>query len=575
MTYVEDYLVNSTLISKDNANHNISFSGLQSYIASEILKKHALNLLESGDSKLHLDGAIHIHNLDSGFLAGYCHGGSLIALLTKGIKCGDISSGKAKHLDTVVDHIANYLIMSQQEWMGAQSLSDFNTLLAPFVRKDRLSRKQVKQCLQRLIYNLNFPSRASFQTPFTNLTFNLNCPQQVAGLEVITGDEGSSSTYEEYQEEEFLITEVFTDILLEGDSTGRPFTFPIPTLNLTKKVDIESETFKKILEAEVKLGSFYFSNYIGTNIEEDTIRSMCCRLQLDTRELSKAFGLWNMADGTGSLQVVSLNLGRLGYLVKKGLDLYEELDKLLDSARRILLVKREIVSKSFKDGYMPLARFYNINFDHYFNTIGMVGLNEMWMNINGFGTYGNLKETSDFLDYINQKLKKFQEKDKTLYNLELTPGEGSCTRLASLDKKAYPDIITQGDEENPYYTTLLTSPHEEIFWEFRMRAEAELLPKFSGGTVYRTYLAREDEPEHLKYILKKIVNTTIPYFDFTPTVSFCPKCGNREVGAYTSCRKCNSPTDIYSRVIGYVRPLSKWSVGKQAEFWDRKYANFG
>ncbi len=571
MSLIESY--NETIV-RDNANHNKSFSGLQAYLAGEQLKEFALNQIAPVDAKSYKSGDLHIHNLDSGFRIPYCHGGSLMKLLMMGLKSGDISCRPAKHLDTAVDHIANYLIISQQEFSGAQAFGDFNTLLAPFIRADKLTYEEVKQCLQRLFYNLNFPTRCSFQTPFTNLTFNLFPPKMLADLPAIVGGKNMDSSLADYTDEADMITTAACDILLEGDGTGRPLTFPIPTLNLTHRANQNSMAYEKILESVVKLGSWYFMNYIGSGIDENNVRAMCCRLNLNLAELSAARGLWNMGDGTGSLGVVSLNAGRLGYLTRKGVDIYNALDELLARARRILMVKRRLVTESYNEGNMPLAAYYDLNLDHYFNTIGLIGLNEMFMNLDGYGLFCHVVEAGEILDYINTKLKQFQGEDEILYNLEMTPGEGSCYSLALKDHKTYPDIKTQGPEEAPYYSTLLTPPSENIDWLYRAAEESKLLPKFSGGTVFRMYLAREDDPDHTREIINRLAENTIPYFDFTPTIAYCPKCQVREVSTEPRC-KCGGTREIWSRVVGYVRPVAKWNAGKQAEYSSRNYVEYG
>lgn len=571
---IENYLTKNDEIVRDNANHNKSFSGLQAYLAGEQIKEYALSLLDPEDRKLFEAGALHIHNLDA-WTVPYCHGGSLTKLLALGINSGGMHCSPAKHLDTAVDHIANYLIISQQEFAGAQALSDFNSLLAPFIRKDNLNDTEIKQCLQRLIYNVNFPSRSNFQTPFVNLTFNLNCPRMLENLPAIIGGKPRDDTYADYLEEEHRIAKIFAELLIGGDATGRPFTFPIPTLNLTKRVDQNSEAYTAIIESIVKTGSWYTMNYIGSGIDENNIRALCCRLTLNLKELVQAGGLWNIGDGVGSQGVVSLSLPRLGYLMRKGSSIYDALDGLLASARRILQVKRRLVTKTYNDEYLPFAKYYGLNLDHYFNTIGLIGLNEMWLNIDGYGTFCHIKESADILDYINSRLRKFQEEDGILYNLEMTPGEGACSSLARKNLIEYPDIKTLGGPEEPYYTTLLTNPAENVEWMYRAEEESKLLPKFSGGTVFRTYLAREDNVEHTKWLIKYLAAMTIPYFDFTPTIAYCPTCQIQEISPRPSCPKCGGPRELWSRVVGYIRPVNKWSNAKQAEFRARTYMEYG
>ena len=575
LTLLDEYDKNAEQITRSNANYNVSFSGKQSYVISKILKEYAINQLEEEERRHWRDGDYYIHNLSEGMQVIYCLGGSLLSLLQKGLSCGGVSSKPAKHFDSAVDQLVNYLMIATQEVSGAVAFSDFNTLLSPFIKYDGLTEKQVKQILQRMVFNLSFPSRKAFQNPFSNLSFNLNCPKYFSNMPTIICGEPQDSTYADYEDEANLITRMFTDVLLDGDGVGRQFTFPIPTMNLTWKTDFTTETFNKVLTSVAKLGSYSFMNYRGTNIDENGVRAMCCRLNLSLKELSQARGLWNIGDGTGSLCVVTLNLGRLGYLVNGGANIFDWVDVLLDSARKIFSKKRSIVKKSFEMGYFPLLSYFDLNLDHFFNTIGIVGLNEMYMNIDGYGLFGHVDDATKFLDHINKKLRIFQEEDGVLYNLEMTPAEESANRLAAKDIKQFPDIITQGTRDIPYYTSMLVPPSDNIYWGFKMEAEARLMPKFSGGTVHRLFIAREDSINSIRHILKDVSDHTIPYFDFTPTVSYCPICRTRKVGVIVKCSECGSRTEIFSRVVGYVRKVSKWSDARQNEFWNRKYVNFG
>jgi ribonucleoside-triphosphate reductase len=576
VSLINRYHAQSETIVKDNANFNIAFSGMQSYISAQTFKQHAFNLLDDEDHKLIDDGAIYLHNTSEGMQIPYCMGLSLPALLMQGIQCAGITSNPAKHMDTIIDHCINYLFMMTDEASGAIALGDFNSLLAPFVHYDGLNYHQVKQNIQRFVFSVNYPIRSNFQSAFTNLTFNLRCPKQLAEMPVIIGGKPQDRTYADFENEADMIFETFLDVIMAGDGDGRPMTFPLPTVNLVKDVDKDSNIYKKILDNVQRLGSLYFMNFTNGFIDEDTVRAMCCRLNLNLEELSKARGSWNTFSGTGSLGIVTLNMSRIGYLARHGVDLYRNIDHLLQSARRILNLKRKIVQRNFDAGLMPFSKFYHLNLNHYFNTIGVLGFNELFVNLNDcpiLGIVPSQKEAGEILDYINAKLRQFQIEDGVLYNLEMIPGESSSGELAWKDKQKYPDIFTQGTDENPYYTTLLSPPNDVIFWTFRAEYEAELLPKFSGGTTHRIYLAREDTLDSVEFMIDTIASKTIPYFDFTPTIAYCPKCQKREISIEEFCSTCGGRNELYSRVVGYIRPVVKWAKHKQQEFRDRAYIN--
>lgn len=573
---IEEYLGKSSWRVKENSNFNFSHSGMLSHIANKRMANYGLSKLPVRVKKAHFNGDFHIHNLEAGNKTGYCHGGSLLGLLQKGVRSADIQSKPAKHFDSILSHITNYFFMSQLEWAGAQAFSDFDTLVAPFVRHDNLNYKQVKQAIQRMVWDLNFACRQAFQTPFTNLTFNLGVPKKYQDMPVIIGGKAQSYTYSDYQEEIEMINKAFVDVLLERDGNGAPLTFPIPTLNLSKNLRWKNnEALDYIMEEVSQLGSYMFMNYVGSGINEDSVRAMCCRLNLDLDELSSARGAWNMGDGTGSLGVVTINLPRLGFLYRnKSLDeLLERIGYLMELATKNFKIKREMVQQSIDTGYLPFAKFYNINLDHYFNTIGVLGLNEMCLNFTNSPLSENVDITRKVLEYMRNKTKELQEKEGVLFNLEMTPAEGSSYKLALTDVKKYKGIQTLGTKRQPYYTALLTPPSQQMSVFDRINTEEKLLPLFTGGTIFRNYLG-DSKPHNgsLKSFMEKLAHTKIPYFDVTTTFTICNDEGKMYTGKHNECPSCASKDiDVYSRVVGYYRPIRKYNIGKKREFEDRLY----
>lgn len=571
---IANYLNNDKLFRKtENANWNESISGLKSYIVNKYLANYALACLPKNIAKAHSKGDIHIHNLDGGMLQGYCHGGSLKSILLKGINTPSVNSSPAKHFNSVLDHIMNYLFMSQLEWSGAQSVSDFDTLLAPFIKYDRLSYKEVKQDIQRFIYNLNFALREAFQCPFTNISLNFGVPKSLEEQNVVVGGKQQKETYSDFYNETLMINKAIAEVLMEKDANGNPFTFPIPTINITKKVDLDSEIFKLILAEVSYLGSYYFMNYVGSGIDEDTIRSMCCRLNLDLRQLSKGrgVGLWNMSEGTGSVGVVTINLSRLGYLFNDEDKMLDRLGYLMDLAKKQLLIKRKNVEQIYNSNKLPIAKYYGLNLDNYFLTIGLLGINEMCVNFTGKPLSETPKFAKKILMYMRKCVMQMQRDTHIPFNLEMTPAEGSSYRLALIDRKTYPKIFTQGTIRTPYYTSLLVPPNENLDLLSRLKIEEQLLPLFTGGTIFRVYIQEEPDLDSLNTLIKKLTSTKIPYFDVTCTFSVCNRDGKYLRGIHEKCPECGSTTDVFSRVVGYYRPVRRWNVGKQQEFKERKY----
>jgi len=572
MSLIEDYLGKASWRIRENANFNYSYSGLLSYIANSYLSEYALKTMPPEVAEAHVSGDMHVHNIDSGNLIPYCHGGSLLNLIRVGIRSPSIVAKPAKHFSAIVDHIANYFLISQNEFSGAQAFADFDTLTAPFVAYDHLNLKETKQCLQKLVYNLNFTSRQSFQSPFTNLTFNLGCPRPLMEEKAIVGGVETEDTYSDFQDALELINTAMAEIYMERDASGRPFTFPIPTVNVTKNFPWESEAAEKVFEADAKVGSYYFMNYVGSGIEENSVRSMCCRLLIDTTQLAPPSGLFVAHEGTGSLGVVTLNMGRTGFLSKEEDGFFERLDKLLNLAKTYLMFKAARIAESLEKGLLPYAKQYGFCPDSYFRTIGLVGLNECCVNFLG----QPLSKSVDFVDkvltHVREKLREFQKETGKPFNLEETPAEGSCHRLALLDHQKYPGIYTQGTDLAPYYTSVLVPTGEETSLIDRLNVEDRLLPLFTGGTVFRILLGEALDGETAERLVRKIIeNYRIPYIDLGAVLSICPNDKTMVYGVKERCDVCHGVNEVYARVVGYYRPTYKWNPGKQREFIDRRY----
>jgi len=567
---IETYINETSWLLKENANFDRSYSGLQAFMAHDRIKRYTLSFYPRRVRQMYKEGYFHIHNLSDGIVP-YCYGADLFKLLRMGLETGRIRSAPAKHLNTAVDHIVNFLCTSQQEWAGAQALSNVNYLLAPFVHADDLTFKEVKQNMQRLIFNLNYPSRSSYQTPFTNLIFDSKCPKQLRDIPVLH----NGNTYSEFQEEAEIITRAFNAVLYEGDSIGTVFTFPIPTLNLIKSTKFDSDLFIDIMKTDIKFGNWYFMNYIGSGIDEDSVQAMCCRLALDLNQLPPAGGRWALSGNTGSIGVITLNLSRIGHLSKEESDLYSQLNLLLSVAKEALLIKGDLINKSFDNGLMPLASRYEVDLSRFFRTIGIVGLNEMLVNFTGDPLTENISLAQDIISFLRDWTRETQNETEVLWNLEMTPAEGSATSLAMKDRRSYPSIFTQGTEDSPYYTSLLTPPNQPLtMWE-RLKYEEQLLPLFTGGTVHRIYLGEAAPfPVSMAKLMEGLTNSTkIPYFDFSPTYSLCTSCSSYTRGIVEKCPACGGITDTYSRTVGYYRATSNYNKGKLREFQERTYVD--
>jgi len=572
--YIPTYFGQKNWLIKENANQNKSYSQMKGFIAGEEIKKYTLNKYPKEIKRLHNEGYFHLHDLSNGIIP-YCCGIDFLELLDKGLITDRIISKPAKHLDTALNQLVNRLCTQQQEWAGAQAAGDFNTLLAPFIAKDGLSYDDVKQSIQRFVFDMNYPSRSGYETPFSNIMLNTKCPEN---LKEFSPWFDTNNTYEDFEDESLMILRAFNEILLEGDGKQNPFAFPIPTINIIKSTKFDTDLWYEIGKTMEKYGSYYFMNFDGSGISANSTRAMCCRLRLDLTELPPAGGRWAFQGSTGSIGVVSLNMAKLGYLSKNEADFFERLNYLLEKAKESLLLKNVWCQEMLDEGYMPVTKNYNIDFNRYFRTIGVIGLHEMVLNFMGYPIWeeeGKLF-VKKVLMYIRNWSKRAQMETGKLWNVEMTPGEGSATRLAFVDRSMYKDIITQGDNDGPYYTTMLTPSNRFIDLFERINIEEDLLPLFTGGTAFRVYLGeRHPSPEGLIKLTERIAKyTKIPYYDFATSFSICKKCGQYERGEISKCSKCGGETSIFARIVGYYRDISRANVGKYKEIKERKYYNF-
>jgi len=573
---VSDYLNQIDWRVRENSNIGYSMSGLLMHVAGSVISQYTLDRIypmEVADA--HRNGDFHLHDLYFG-LSGYCAGWSLKQLLYEGFNGvpGAIESNPPRHLDTALMQMVNFIGTLQNEWAGAQAFNSIDTYLAPFVRKDKLTYKEIKQAIQKFVFNLNTTSRWGSQTPFTNLTFDWTVPEDVRDEPVILGGKLLDETYKDYQKEMDLLNRAFLEVLMEGDRNGRPFTFPIPTYNLTRDFDWESENTKLLFEMTAKYGLPYFSNFINSDLNPSDVRSMCCRLRLDLRQLNRNItgGLFGSGDSTGSVGVVTINMPRIGHLSKTRKEFFERLEYLMNLAKTSLEIKREIVERNMRQGLLPYTRRYLGTLRNHFSTIGPLGMNEACLNLFGKGIAS--KEGKEFaievLKFMREKLQDFQEDTGHIYNLEAVPAEGTSYRLARIDKRKYPDIITAG-ERVPYYTnsTLLpVNATDDVFEALEHQEDLQVL--YTGGTVFHIFLGEKmSSGEACKRLIKRIVyNSRLPYLTITPTYSICPDHGYL-AGEHSKCPVCGKSCDIYSRVVGYFRPVKNWNEGKQEEFRQR------
>ncbi|MDD3375470.1 MAG: ribonucleoside triphosphate reductase [Candidatus Omnitrophica bacterium] len=586
---VDQYLSRADWKVNENSNMAFSLQGLNNYVSSEISKVYWLNKIYPEEIKTaHTKGDLHVHDL--GLLSVYCVGWDLEDLLTVGFQgaVGKMESKPAKHLRSALGQLVNFFYTLQGEASGAQAFSSFDTLLAPFIRYDNLKYKDVKQVLQEFVFNVNVPTRVGFQTPFTNVTCDLNVPSHYKDKPVIVGGVPQKETYGEFQEEIDMFNKAFLEVLIEGDAKGRVFTFPIPTYNITKDFNWDNPNLSMLWEVTAKYGIPYFANYVNSDMSPDDARSMCCRLRLDNRELRKrGGGLFGSSPLTGSIGVVTINMPRLAFKTKNEEVFFKQLDELILLAKESLEIKRKILEK-FTDGNLyPYISFYLRNvkkrFDAYwknhFSTIGLVGMNEACLNMFGedIASEKGRAFAAKVLDHMRDRMVEIQEETGNNYNLEATPAEGVSYRLARLDKDEFKGIICANEScyaegREPYYTNSTHLPvgySDDIFEVLDL--QDDLQSRYTGGTVLHGFVGEKiDDKEGLKNLIRTVCHKyKLPYFTITPTFSVCPNCGYI-AGENSFCPKCESDCEVYSRVVGYLRPVQQWNKGKKEEFSQRK-----
>ncbi|GFM37815.1 ribonucleoside triphosphate reductase [Desulfovibrio psychrotolerans] len=572
---IESYLDRSDWRVQENSNMGHSFQGLILHMAGTVQARYVLEKYPEEIRLAHNHGYFHLHDLSFG-LAGYCSGWSLRDLLLEGFNLeGRSCSAPAKHFDSACGQIVNFLGTLQNEWAGAQAFNNVDTYLAPFIRNDGLSYKQVRQQLQKMVFNLNTTSRWGGQSPFTNFTFDMVPPAHIAKEPVIIGGVYQDTTYGDYAEEMEMINRAFLEVMLEGDADGRIFSFPIPTYNVTKDFAWDSEAGRLLLRLTAKYGVPYFQNFINSDLNPEDVRSMCCRLQMDLREIrKKTGGLFGAGDLTGSIGVVTLNLPKLAYLAHNEEDFLDLITEYAELAKDSLEFKRKLCEQNLESGMFPYSRRYLKNgYNGHFSTIGVIGGHEACLNMLGKGieTEGGLRLMRRVLNHLRSLTLTFQEETGHLYNLEATPGEGTCYRLAKIDKDLYEDIKTSGDAV-PYYTNSTLLPvgiTGDVFYALEHQNELQTL--YNGGTVFHTFLGESvpDEDSVKNYLLKAMSQTKMPYISVTPTFSICRSHGYLH-GEHFNCPTCGSEAEVYTRVVGYYRPVSRWNKGKQEEYRERQ-----
>ncbi len=577
---VTEYLDRSDWRVNANANQGYSLGGLILNTAGKVTANYWLSHVYSPEiGRAHRDGDLHVHDLD--MLAGYCAGWSLRTLLTEGFNGvpGTIASRPPRHFTSAVGQVVNFLGTMQNEWAGAQAFSSFDTYMAPYVRLDELSYDQVRQGVQELVHNLNVPSRWGTQTPFTNLTFDWTCPADLREQRPVVGGVEQDFAYGELQAEMDLINRAYIEVMAEGDASGRVFTFPIPTYNITADFDWESEAAERLFAMTARYGLPYFQNFLNSELEPGQIRSMCCRLQLDLRELLKrGNGLFGSAEQTGSVGVVTINCARLGHLhARDEAGLLRALDRLLELARDSLEVKRKLIQRLIDEGLFPYTRRYLGTLRNHFSTIGVNGINEMVRNL----TADQHDITSDeghavalrLLDHVRARMVEFQEATGHLYNLEATPAEGTTYRFAKEDAKRFPGILQAGTPQNPYYTNSSQLPVGFTDDPFEaLDRQDELQTRYTGGTVLHLYMGEQvSSPAACRELVRRALSThRLPYVTVTPTFSICPAHGYL-AGEQPACPTCGGGTEVWTRVMGYHRPVASFNVGKQGEHAERQF----
>ncbi|WP_454050765.1 ribonucleoside triphosphate reductase [Cellulomonas sp. Marseille-Q8402] len=584
---IDEYLQRSDWRVNANANQGYSLGGLILNTAGKVVANYWLShVYPEAVGRAHRDGDLHIHDLD--MLSGYCAGWSLRTLLQEGLNGvpGKVEATPPKHFSSAIGQIVNFLGTMQNEWAGAQAFSSFDTYMAPYVRLDGLTYTQVRQGIQELVYNLNVPSRWGTQTPFTNLTFDWTCPDDLRDDVPFVAGEPVDFTYGDLQTEMDMLNRAYMEVMTEGDASGRVFTFPIPTYNITKDFPWESENADLLFAMTAKYGLPYFQNFINSDMNPGDVRSMCCRLQLDLRELLKrGNGLFGSAEQTGSLGVVTINCARLGHLYRGDeAILLRELDHLIDLAVTSLELKRQVIQKYIDEGLFPYTKRYLGTLDNHFSTIGVNGLNEMVRNftsdVHDLTSEEGHAMTVRLLDHVRARMVEVQESTGHLYNLEATPAEGTTYRFAKEDRKRWPEILQAGTSENPYYTNSSQLPVGFTDDPFEaLERQDELQRKYTGGTVLHLYMAeRVSSGEACKQLVKRaLTRFRLPYLTITPTFSICPHHGYL-AGEHWTCDRCATergpaaaPVDceVWTRVMGYFRPVSSFNIGKRGEHAER------
>ena len=571
---VEDWRV------KENSTVTYSVGGLILSNSGAITANYWLSeIYDKEIAEAHRNADIHLHDLS--MLTGYCAGWSLKQLIQEGLGGipGKITSAPAKHLATLCNQMVNFLGIMQNEWAGAQAFSSFDTYLAPFIKVDNLSYDQAKKCIESFIYGVNTPSRWGTQAPFSNITLDWTVPDDLKDMPAIVGGKDMDFTYGDCQKEMDMVNKAFIEIMIDGDAQGRGFQYPIPTYSITKDFDwSDNENNRLLFEMTAKYGTPYFSNYINSDMEPSDVRSMCCRLRLDLRELrKKSGGFFGSGESTGSVGVVTINLPRIAYLAKDEADFYERLDHMMDIAARSLKIKRTVISNLLDAGLYPYTKRYLGNFDSHFSTIGLIGMNEVGLNADWLRKDLTHEETQEFakevLTHMRARLSDYQEEYGDLYNLEATPAESTTYRFAKHDRKRYLDIITAAKEgDTPYYTNSSHLPvdyTEDIFSALDIQDQLQTL--YTSGTVFHAFLGEKlpDWKAAANLVRKIAENYELPYYTLSPTYSVCKDHGYLN-GEQFVCPYCGNKTEVYSRITGYYRPVQNWNDGKTQEYKDRK-----
>lgn len=577
---VDSYVKSTDWRVKENSTVTYSVGGLILSNSGAITANYWLSEIYDDEiANAHRNADIHLHDLS--MLTGYCAGWSLKQLIREGLGgvSGKITSAPAKHLVSLCNQMVNFLGIMQNEWAGAQAFSSFDTYLAPFVKADNLTYYEVKNCIQSFIYGVNTPSRWGTQAPFSNITLDWTVPDDLGELPAIVGGKTMDFKYKDCKKEMDMINKAFIETMVEGDANGRGFQYPIPTYSITRDFDwTETENNKLLFEMTSKYGTPYFSNYINSDMEPSDVRSMCCRLRLDLRELrKKSGGFFGSGENTGSIGVVTINMPRIAYFAKNEADFYSRLDRMMDISARSLKIKRDIITRLLNEGLYPYTKRYLGSFDNHFSTIGLVGMNEACLNAGWIKqdlTHEKAQQfTKDVLKHMREKLSDYQELYDDLYNLEATPAESTSYRLAKHDVEKYPDIITASEgDKTPYYTNSSHLPvgfTDDIFEALDIQDEIQVL--YTSGTVFHTFLGEKlpDWKAAARLVRKVAENYQIPYYTISPTYSICKNHGYL-LGELFTCPECGESTEVYSRITGYYRPVQNWNKGKAEEYRDRK-----